>query len=64
MILDVAVDERTHEFSVADSTHGGAAIKNVRSPIAVRERKMLESLEARNDERYGMSATGVSMLDM
>ena len=42
----------------------GAATENARSPNrrSVRGRKRLPLLEARSDERVGMTATGVSMV--
>jgi len=42
--------------SATDSTHGGAATENARSPNrqSLRGRKMLQLLEARSDERVGM----------
>jgi len=44
----------------------GAATENARSPNrrSIRGRKRLPLLEASNEERAGMSATGVSRLEM
>ena len=53
--------------SVANRFHTrGAATENARSPNrrSVRGRKRLPLLEARSDDRVGMSATGVSRSEM
>ena len=61
--MNVVVDDRMSFSFVGKRFHTrGAASENARSPNrrSVHGRKRLKLLEARSDERVGMSATGVS----